>query len=71
MNGGVASRALLKETVLNFRRPRGLSMAEDEQALKKLLESVPENEGLGAEEYIETKKSPQPDSEPISQLPAV
>jgi chemotaxis protein histidine kinase CheA len=33
MNGGVASRAMLKETVLNFRRTRGLSMAEDEQAL--------------------------------------
>jgi len=26
MNGGVASRAMLKETVLNFRRTRGLSM---------------------------------------------
>ncbi len=71
MNGGVASRAMLKETVLNFRRTRGLSMEEDEQALKKLLESVPENEGLRAEENIETEKSPQPDSEPINQFPAV
>ena len=71
MNKGVASRAMLKETVLNFRRIRGLSIEEDEQSFNKLLESVPENEGFSAEENIETEKSPEPDSELINPLPAV
>ena len=71
MNKGVASRAMLKETVLNFRRIRGLSIEEGEQAFNKLLESVPENEGFGAEENVETEKSPEPDSELINPLPAV
>ncbi len=71
MNGGVASRTMLKETVLAFRRIRRLSMAEDDQTLNQLLESVPQNEGLSAEEKIEPEKSQKPGSEPFSQLPAV
>ena len=71
MNGGVTSRAMLKETVMSFRRTRGLSMEEDEQALNELLESVPENEGFSAEENIETEKGPETYSDPINQLPAV
>ena len=71
MNGGVASRAMLKETALNFRRIQGLSMEEDEQALNKLLESVPENEGLNAEENVETEIALASDSEGINQLQAV
>ena len=71
MNGGVASRAMLKETVLNFRRTRGFPMEEDEPALNKLLGSVPEREGLRAEDNIESDKSPEPYSEQINQLPAV
>jgi chemosensory pili system protein ChpA (sensor histidine kinase/response regulator) len=71
MNGGVASRAMLKETVISFRRTRGLSPEDDEQALNELLESVPENEGLSAEEIIDAEKRPEPDSELINQLLAV
>ena len=71
MNGGVASRAMLEETVFNFRRIRGLSMREDEPALYKLLASVPLSEGLSAVKDIETEKRPDPASEPINQLPAV
>jgi chemosensory pili system protein ChpA (sensor histidine kinase/response regulator) len=71
MNGAVASRAMLEETVFNFRKIRGLSMREDEPALNKLLESVPLNEGLSAAKDIEREKSPGPASERINQLPAV
>ncbi len=71
MNGGVPSRAMLKETILNFRRARGLSMEENEPALKKLLESVSDKEGLSAEENIEIGKSPESNPEPINPLPAV
>ena len=71
LNEGVASRSMLKETVLAFRRTRGLSMEEDNQVLNKLLESVPENEGLRAEENIEPVICQGSDSEPINQLSAV
>ena len=71
MNGGVASRAMFKETVLNFRRIRGLSMRDDEQALNKLLESVPLNEGFSAAKDNETEKKSDLASEPIKQLPAL
>jgi chemosensory pili system protein ChpA (sensor histidine kinase/response regulator) len=46
-------------------------MEEDESALNKLLRSVPEREGLRAEDNIDTEKSSEPYSEPINQLPAV
>ncbi len=59
MNGGVPSRAMLKETVISFRRTRGLSMEEDEQALNELLESVPEKEGLSAEEKGSLEIAPE------------
>jgi len=71
MNGGAASRAMLKETAISFRRTRGLSPEDDELSLNELLASVPENEGLSAEDIIDTEKRPEPDSEQINQLPAV
>ena len=71
MNGGVASRAMLKETVVGFRRTRGLSMEEDEKALNELLVLVPEKEGLSAEEKIETEKCLDPDSHSINQISTV
>ena len=71
MNGGVASRAMLKETVVSFRRTRGLSMGEDEKALNELLVLVPEKEGLSAEEKIETEKCLEPDSQSINQISTV
>ncbi len=71
MNGGVASRSMLKETVLAFRRTRGLSVEEDDQALQQLLDSVPKNEGLRTEENIEPDQSWKPGPEPSDRLPAV
>jgi len=50
LDGGVKSRVLLKETVLAFRRIRGLAVDEDGQALSGLLESVPVRECLTVEE---------------------
>ncbi len=70
MNGGVASRAMLKETVLAFRRIRGLSREEDEQTLNELLKSVPETEGIRVYETIAPEKSPETGTGPINPLPA-
>ena len=46
LNGGVASRAMLKETILNFERLPGGNVGRDETALAELLGSVPEKEEL-------------------------
>jgi chemosensory pili system protein ChpA (sensor histidine kinase/response regulator) len=71
MNGGVASRAMLKETVTNFRRIRGNSVVDDEQVLNQLLESVPENEMLPTEDKIEAEPYPVSNSEQATQISAV
>ena len=71
MNGRVMSRAMLKETVLNFRHLRGLSVEEDEKTLTKLLGSVPENEGLSAAEKIITEEFSDSGSEPSNLISAV
>ena len=44
---GVASRSLLREAVLAYRRLRGLPPEEDEAAVALLTEGVPEHEGGG------------------------
>lgn len=45
-DGGVDSRVLLKETIIAFRRLRGLSSSEDEDVMKEQLHLVPECEEL-------------------------
>ena len=71
MNGGAASRVMLKETVLAFRRTRGLSLDEDEETFKTLLESVPKKEGLSKEKNVVSTKSQNPLSGSVNQLLAV
>ena len=53
MDGGVASRTMLKETVLAFRRVRELAFEDDEKVLSRLLASVPERECLTSEQNPE------------------
>ena len=50
LSGGVASRSMLKETAMEFRPIRGLSISEDDLPFRQLLSSVPELERPGSEE---------------------
>lgn len=59
MNGGVASRAMLKETIVAFQRLRGLSPEEEDHSLKELLTSIPQNEGVRADDNRGAEKGPQ------------
>ena len=68
MNGGVASRSMLKETVIAFRKMQGLSTEEDEQTLKELLESIPETEGIKVEGNTSPEKSQEIGTDTISRL---
>ena len=70
VNGGAASQAMLKETLLNFQQARGFSMNEDEQAFNLLIESVPIKEGLWAEKNNKAEKGVKPESELVNQFPA-
>ncbi len=67
MSGGVASRALLRETVIEFKRLRGLPTEKDRQSLDKLLETVPENERLNTKEKTETEQCPEAAAGPLNQ----
>jgi chemosensory pili system protein ChpA (sensor histidine kinase/response regulator) len=42
----IAARALLKKTVIAFRKAKGLSVAENNSGLQRLLQSVPEYESI-------------------------
>ncbi len=68
MDVGVASRAMLKETVDAFRRVRKNVSNEDDQLLTDLLASIPENERLDAEEVIESEKDEIDDLELIEEI---
>ena len=68
MNGGVASRSMLKETVIAFRKMQGLSTEEDEQTLKELLESIPETEGIKVEGNTSPEKSQETDTDTVNRL---
>ena len=70
VNGGAASQAMLKETLLNYQQARGFSMNEDEQAFNLLIESVPRKEGLWAEKNNKAEKGVKPESELVNQFPA-
>jgi len=54
-NSGVDSHVMLKETIIAFRRLRGLSPDEDEDVIKELLQLVPEREEL----IFQTKADPK------------
>jgi len=54
-NSGVDSHVMLKETIIAFRRLRGLSPDEDEDVIKELLQLVPEREELN----FQTKADPK------------
>ena len=70
MDGGVASRAMLKETFLAFRRIRGLAAANDDPILSGLLESVPERECFTVEEKAEAEESKRKDDKIVDDKPA-
>jgi chemosensory pili system protein ChpA (sensor histidine kinase/response regulator) len=70
MDSGVASRAMLKETAEAFRRVREHFSGEDEQTLTDLLESIPENDRLDAEEVNESEKDDIDDLELIEEITA-
>jgi chemosensory pili system protein ChpA (sensor histidine kinase/response regulator) len=69
LNGGVASRAMLKETVLNFGRLPGGTVERDETALAELLGSVPENEGLNDTEKTDPGQVTQERSAATTRIP--
>ncbi|CAB1057710.1 Signal transduction histidine kinase CheA [Olavius sp. associated proteobacterium Delta 1] len=71
MDGGVNSRVMLQETVLAFRRIRGLAVDEDEQVLSQLLDSVPECECLPLEEKPESEKKKHENEEIIEDMSLV
>ena len=52
-DGGVDSHVMLKETIIAFRRLRGLSPDEDEGVIKELLQSVPEREELNLQTEVD------------------
>jgi len=52
-DGGVDSHVMLKETIIAFRRLRGLSPDEDEGVMKELLQSVPEREELNLQTEVD------------------
>jgi chemosensory pili system protein ChpA (sensor histidine kinase/response regulator) len=56
---GVPARTMLKETVLEYRRMRGLPPEQDATILEKLSESVPEQEGY----QIRADAEEEPDEE--------
>ncbi|NNL41022.1 MAG: hypothetical protein HKO79_00860, partial [Desulfobacterales bacterium] len=54
-DGGVDSRVMLKETITAFRRLRGLSLDEEQDVIKELLQSVPEREELNFHTEADSK----------------
>jgi chemosensory pili system protein ChpA (sensor histidine kinase/response regulator) len=68
MDSGVASRAMLKETVEAFRRVRKHFSSEDDQELTDLLKSIPVNERLDAEEVIESEEDDIDDLELMEEI---
>ncbi len=71
LKGGAPSRAMLKETVIKFRRLQWHSPVEDEGALTELLGSVPENEGINDSEDVEPVQITEGKSEPMNLITRV
>jgi chemosensory pili system protein ChpA (sensor histidine kinase/response regulator) len=70
MDSGVASRAMLKETVEAFRNVREHFSCEDGRSLTDLLASIPEYERLDTEDVVESERDDIDDLDLIEEISA-